>query len=349
MRLLNRYKQVLLFVLLILVWGCSAHKNDKIPKSIRKLKNLTVIPADAKPANQIDFKKDGIYGNSKNVLIGRIGGIDVDDSGRVFIADYQKVTIDIFEPDGTYFTHIGRKGRGPGEFGYIVKPYIINNRLYVYDPVGLRINIFSIDSLKLVTTLNLNPTNLNKISGLRGYNVSTLYPVNSGNYIVSFNTIVLTNPHLPNYNGNRLYRKFYLMNDRGKIISHPFYYPYNKLTLTLKSALKSQDYIKSLSAEKYRQSILKQNKNNFPKTFPALNNLKIDDQNRLWVSTIVRNMKVYQWWVLSSNGKLIARFTWPRSKPIEVIKNGNIYTKETDTTTGMSKIVRYRIEMKPFG
>ena len=86
-----------------------------------------------------------------------------------------------------------------------------------------------------------------------------------------------------------------------------------------------------------------------PRTWPVLTFMKIDDQDRLWVATVVKNMNVYQWWVLNTNGKLIARFNWPRSKPIKVIKNGNIYTRETDTTTGMSKIVRYRIEMTPFG
>ncbi len=71
----------------------------------------------------------------------------------------------------------------------------------------------------------------------------------------------------------------------------------------------------------------------------------IDDQNRLWISTIVKDLDVYRWWVLEENGKLLARFTWPRNREIEVIKNGFVYAKETEDETGLERVVRYRIEM----
>ena len=121
-----------------------------------------------------------------------------------------------------------------------------------------------------------------------------------------------------------------------------FYYPSQKAKLTRKAAMESQNIH---FGTKYRQSIIKRNA--LPKTWPAINDLKIDSQNRLWVSTIVANPKIYEWWVLNQNGKLLARFNWPRNKPIEVIKKGYIYTREIDTTTGFQKIVRYRIEMTP--
>ena len=55
-------KKILCGLLLsISLWGCSSQKNGQIPERIRKLKNLTVIPADAKPAYQISLKKEGIY------------------------------------------------------------------------------------------------------------------------------------------------------------------------------------------------------------------------------------------------------------------------------------------------
>ncbi len=116
-----------------------------------------------------------------------------------------------------------------------------------------------------------------------------------------------------------------------------FYYPYKRVPLTLKSASDGgvPDYI-----------LKNMHSMELPKTWPALNDMKIDDLNHLWISTIVKNMKVYQWWVLNQNGKLLARFIWPRNKPIKVIKNGYIYTQETDTT-GIPEIVRYRIKMNP--
>ena len=401
-------KKSISVILLFLLCRCSSRKTNKIPARVREMKNLILVPTTVHPEYTIKIKREISFGSTKKVLIGGIGGIAVDDSGRVYITDAQKIIIDVFGPDGHYLTHIGRKGRGPGEFGYIMKPNIINNRLYVYDPVAFRMNIFSLDSLKLEHTVNLDLSNQNKISGLRSYSVHYMYPINNGNYLVKFGPAVIKqNPQ----NGNKMNIKFYFMNKMGKIIPHQIlkqkdyavltakvdgrirsaafsfmglsldaissagsiysawskdflikkydtngnykyaiYCPYKKVRLTRDAARKSivvrsrkvsdqDDFIKLL------QDIMDQN--NLPKTWPALAKLKIDDQNRLWVATVVKNMNVYQWWVLNTNGKLIARFNWTRNKPIEVIKKGYIYTRETDTTTGFQKIVRYRIEMKP--
>ena len=405
MRLLNRYKQVLLFVLLILLWGCSAHKNDEIPKSIRKLKNLTVIPGNTKPAYHITFKQDAVYGNSKDVLIGRIGGIAVDDSGRVFIGDPQQHTIDVFEPDGQYLTHFGRKGHGPGEFEMGPISYIVSNQLYAFDPISLRISVFSLNSFTLLRTINLNPRNQDRIKALRATYINRFFCRNDGKFLVCFSQLNTKPFTVPRQKIDTFYRLYYLMNDKGQIISgqilkqrdviwltgsvngrvqsasyfpffssplatvsndghifsarsedflikefspngdylRAFFYPYEKLRLTREEALKSVYDKNSPAATKIRQSIVKQN--DLPGTWPALNSIMIDAKNRLWISTIVKNFKVYQWWVLNQNGKLLARFMWPRNEPIEVIQNGYIYIRKTDTTTGISKIVRYRVTM----
>jgi hypothetical protein len=85
---------------------------------------------------------------------------------------------------------------------------------------------------------------------------------------------------------------------------------------------------------------------NLPEFWPALNDLLIDDENRLWVSTVVEDFDVYEWWVLEETGELISKFEWPRDEPIEAVKNGYIYTRETDEETGLQQIVRYRIELE---
>lgn len=70
-----------------------------------------------------------------------------------------------------------------------------------------------------------------------------------------------------------------------------------------------------------------------------------DDEDRLWVSTIIDSNEVYEWWVLKNTGAVITQFEWPRGKPIEVVNNGYLYTRETDEETRIQEIVRYRIEM----
>ncbi len=390
MRLLNRYKQILLFVLLILVWGCSAHKNDEIPKSIRKLKNLTVIPADAKPANQITFKKDAVYGNSKNVLIGRIGGIDIDDSGRVFIADSQKMAIDVFDSSGHYKTHFGRKGRGPGEFESITLGYpfhIFSGKIYIWDPRLFRINVFSLKTLKLSSIRNINTKYWNNVKELReSIGAEYIRSVwNDSTFLVGFDDMKAIKEYHFKHHTKGVLSWYYLMDNEGKIISKCLFeqdFPQpggleplgdfeeaNRQTLFTISKMKhlfsawSEDFLikeynqkgKYLRAfydtykkVKLNRDSLMQNLHNsrarqevmnvkIPPTWPALHDIKIDDQNRLWVATIVKNMKVYQWWVINQKGKLLAQFDWPRSKPIKVVKNGYMYTEETDTSSGISK------------
>jgi len=143
---LHRIKEWV-FLLILVMWGCSYQKKDQFPKSYRKLKNLTVFSTGTKPYKTIFFKKEAIYGNSKNHLIGRMGDWTVDDSGRVFIADVQDMSINVFEPDGRFTTSVGRKGKGPGEFTYIKDLYIRNNFLYIYDSNPQTIDEFGLDSL----------------------------------------------------------------------------------------------------------------------------------------------------------------------------------------------------------
>jgi hypothetical protein len=118
---------------------------------------------------------------------------------------------------------------------------------------------------------------------------------------------------------------------------YAFYYPYERVPLSQASSKEAE--IPKYFVENMSQMEL-------PQTWPALHSLKIDSKNRLWISTIVKNQKVYQWWVLNKKGNLLARFTWPRDKPIEIIKKGHVYTKEKNPKTGVQQIIRYKIQMQ---
>lgn len=85
---------------------------------------------------------------------------------------------------------------------------------------------------------------------------------------------------------------------------------------------------------------------NLPNSWPAIQEMMVDEENRLWISTIVEGFDVYEWWVLEETGELITKFEWPRDEPIEIVKNGYIYTRETDEETDLQQVVRYRIEIK---
>jgi hypothetical protein len=81
---------------------------------------------------------------------------------------------------------------------------------------------------------------------------------------------------------------------------------------------------------------------NVPDSWPALNKMLIDDQNRIWVSTIIDD-EVNEWWIMELSGEVISKFKWPVDKTIEIVRNGFLYTREVENKTGEEKINKYRI------
>jgi hypothetical protein len=392
-------------VLIIALFLFSCKSSPNIPERFQNLKNLTVIPANAQPVDSIEFNNIAHYHSTKNVLIGRMGGIAVDTSGRVFIPDKQKKTIDVFEPDGRFLTHLGSKGEGPGEFNYISDVQIANDELIAQDPPQQRAVVFSLKSLAYIHTISI-ANNKKQFKVLNNAFPSGYHAYRNHSFLLKF----ITNHKQGTHAWDKMEEKslYYHMDRQGNILNklfetrdeldamipyggrvtsrngttnkirligvHPtfygkaltafshnnhfywawsdiflikvynsqghyqraFYYPFKRDPLTHKSAVNA-------GVPKY---IMKGWKlMDKPKTWPALQDIKTDDHNRIWVSTIVKNKKIYQWWVLSNDGKILAQFNWPRTKHIEVIKNGSIYTKE-ENKKGLPEIVRYRFKMK---
>jgi hypothetical protein len=82
----------------------------------------------------------------------------------------------------------------------------------------------------------------------------------------------------------------------------------------------------------------------YPETWPALDQIFVDDKNRIWVSTIVDDHFIYKWHIISDSGKLLATLDWPREKEFITIRNGRIYTEFFDREAGMRVMTRYTFE-----
>lgn len=89
------------------------------------------------------------------------------------------------------------------------------------------------------------------------------------------------------------------------------------------------------------------NKVDFPETWPALESMLVDDENRLWISTIVDDKEVYKWWIINTSGEVLAKFTWPRDQNIAIVKNGKMYVENRDREKGIKQVVRYDIKIEP--
>lgn len=82
-----------------------------------------------------------------------------------------------------------------------------------------------------------------------------------------------------------------------------------------------------------------------PEQLPVVSRLIIDDENRIWVALPTSSSReVYEWWILKETGELLAKLVRPRNQPIYDIKNGYLYSKQTNEETGSEYVVKYKIE-----
>jgi len=82
-----------------------------------------------------------------------------------------------------------------------------------------------------------------------------------------------------------------------------------------------------------------------PETFPVIDKLLVDDENRIWVAVPMGvQSENHEWWILEESGELLAKLVHPKDQPIYDIKNGYLYSKAINQETGTEYVVKYRIE-----
>ena len=387
--------------------GCVSEEKPPIPERAKEQKNLTIYTADTVPEMQINVDQDKSFGSNNDILIGGMGNIAVDHRNRVFIADGEKLNIHVFDSTGNYVTKIGREGSGPGEFRMIGNLSTDRKFLFTYDALQRRVNIFSLDSLSLSQTINLNSVDIDRIPTLNGYFFPSIVRfIGKCQYLVGFSKPIYTDRSDPRYNLNNQFRNFYSMDGTGRVkagrvlkqkdyssltatvggefrytqfgfLGRPllaiskennlysartndflievrdltgkylraFYYQLEKQSLSRKEVIRRQNK-EYPSVIEYRSSIIRHAADeDIPNTWPVLDDMLIDDQNRLWVSVVMNDLNHRKWWVLDKSGKLLARFKWHQKKEIEIIKNGKLYVRQT-SEKGLDRIVRYDITMR---
>lgn len=120
---------------------------------------------------------------------------------------------------------------------------------------------------------------------------------------------------------------------QGKLLQ-AIYYPFEKTSLDEDAFVEEQ--------HPNMQSVY--DNVDFPDTWPALESLFIDDENNIWVSTIVDDQSVRQWYILDESGDVKATFDWPTESEIVIVRNGKMYAEEKDPETKAKVIVGYEIE-----
>lgn len=384
--------RLLLFLFgIILFISCSSTPNEELSEELRNLENLTVYPADEVPEFMLNLQETARITDTDDVILGRINGVRVDDSGRIFISDDSEKRINVYNSEGEFVTSMGRSGKGPGEFEYISNLSLNESHAFAMDFGIRRINVFSLETLGFDFSIPMLKEG-HQISELERYYPSSFYLLESGEILVLYSQpfgrmddeseqrynriykvdqqgniqpdqVLEVEPNEPlvyrtdnsvtvfgipfgakqNFSitadqkiaVNRSDQFLFKMYDESGNYERAFYHPFSPKELTRERAMNQFDN------ENYRRAVRNYD---LPESWPAINGFVTDDEGRFWVSTIVDDEDVYEWWILSSNGELLAKQIWPRSTSVQEVKNGYLYTRE-ENDMGLIEIVKYRLSL----
>lgn len=383
------------FVLAMLT-GCSKQDRVELPGSYKNLENVKTFAPGSEPEMTIHFQKDQVFGDIETVLFDRMRDAAVDEAGRVYISDYGKLNVKVFDPDGSYLATIGREGSGPGEFRHLSDISVRSGNLYVWDGYQDMAIVFSLANFNHIYNVKLGK-NKNEYAELKEATPSRFLVKKDGTILLEFLTVSNTEELAESWFKIERTGIYYTLDQNGNLDSGKMLELISGTNLTYRiqdaamsastnfyadgmAGLATNDEIVATPGDEflvkiynssgvYQRSIyypieratltadeLSDNYSGLfktaigllelPETWPAIRFMLTDDKNRIWVATIVEDKEVYEWWVLRNEGELVATFTWPRSKNIQVVKDNFLYARETDDNSGIQKTVRYRINLK---
>lgn len=94
--------------------------------------------------------------SDSSAQLGWVSAVDVDGRGRMFVGDMTAATITVLRPDGSVERVVGRRGKGPGEFGMIANVQVLpGDSLLVFDREQARLTVFAPDLQEVAYTQGL--------------------------------------------------------------------------------------------------------------------------------------------------------------------------------------------------
>jgi hypothetical protein len=178
-------------LIIVLLTSCSSAPEVEIPKDIASLENLTVISTSISDVSELHIERVTHYGDTDEVIIGRIGVVAVDDAGRVYIADDSRFLIHVYEPNGSYLTQIGGAGDGPGEFRWITSVVPHGDFIHVMDRSSLRISRFHMGDYRFAEDVNIPGGGIN--DGRYLPYPTRLSVIDSDHYMIHFGVGIIVN------------------------------------------------------------------------------------------------------------------------------------------------------------
>lgn len=194
---------------LLFAFGCDQSEEPATGTS----QGITVYDSNIEPKYQIELIREETYGidEADTEQIAAVSSFLVDDSGRVIVADWNRVRVLVYHPDGHLLNSFGGEGRGPGEF-LTMQIAINSGHLYLFDLGNFRINRFSIEPFELMDMIHLDPQSWSQIEELNTARPQHIYVQEDHTYLIRFDDPVI-NP------GDEYSQRFYRFDEELKLVS----------------------------------------------------------------------------------------------------------------------------------
>jgi len=167
---------------------------DVIPQHIQDVENLTIYPGESEPAYSVELIPVQSFGETGEPFLTRIARSVVDDNGRIIIWDIDtqgggfppRNSLYVYNPDGTYHTPIGGRGKGPGEFEILISMYASAGNVYALDHTNQRLNVYNGASYSFERSTLVEQWSVHNHEAVQNLRFARLDTRNDGNHLVVF-------------------------------------------------------------------------------------------------------------------------------------------------------------------
>lgn len=179
-----------------------------VPEDIAAMENLSVYSAESEPQYQLELERLATYGDTDDVFLSNITTIDVDDAGRVILADGRSATMYVYNQSGEITHTMGGSGQGPGEFTSINSIQIVDGTIYALDLNQRRFSRFNADGFSFINNIPIADT-LNNSSN---FPVS-FSPISGNRFVLMMSGFSMTE------SGGGMATKPYVIDNTGTVIN----------------------------------------------------------------------------------------------------------------------------------
>jgi hypothetical protein len=162
---------------------------DEIPAHIQEVENLTIYPGDSEPPYSIELVMELTYGERGEPFLTTIQNSVIDDQGRVIILNTDaSYTHDIFvyNSDASFHKQLGGRGKGPGEYGFVLGVQSTAGNVYVRDITNQRLNIYNTTDYSFEKSMPIEQLAIRSQEDVQGLELGLIKTRRDGNHLVGF-------------------------------------------------------------------------------------------------------------------------------------------------------------------